>query len=205
MQKIWNKIKEFCGENQHALALAAAVIGCLLFGYACGRYAQPAKVVTKEVVKEVVKTQVVEKTKSQDVLDKASTRATDQKVHRVITETKRPDGTETKTTTEDVSTDTASKEVVHDVQIQYVDRTVTQWKTREVKVEVQKLHAPDWHLYAGVGVSVPHFIGQGDVGLPGLGGLVISAGVERRVLGPILMGLAANTQGTVSFTLGGTF
>lgn len=67
--------------------IAIAAIVCAVLGYSFGRYAQPTKVETVEVTKEVVKRDVV----------------------TVVKEVVRPDGTkETETTTTDKTTETSN-------------------------------------------------------------------------------------------------
>lgn len=203
LKKYWPATKDVI--IRYRLEYVAIALILVAVGYGLGRYAQPAKVVTKEVVHEVVKTQVVEKTKTEDVVDKSRQANVDQKVHRVVVETKHPDGTQTTTTTEDVDTDASSKATSHEVEVRYVDRVVTKYEDRIVEKVTQTLRQPDWRLGLGIGVSVPHFLGQGDVGVPGLQGFVIQAQVDRRVVGPLWLGAWLNTQGTVGLNLAGSW
>jgi hypothetical protein len=48
---------------------------------------------------------------------------------------------------------------------------------------------------------VPHFLGQGDVGMPGMQGAVVTAGADRRVVGPLWLGAWGTSQGAVGLDL----
>lgn len=204
LKNIWNWIKG----NPIALAV---VIGLALFvaGYSTGRYAVPAKVVVTEKVHEVTveKQVVVVQTKTEIQVVKVHDATKEQKIHRVVAETTNKDGSTTKTTTEDINVDS----VVHDhdqtnsTEVRYVDKIVEKWQDKIVEKTTTKLAQPDWSVYAGVGISIPHFIGQGDLGVPGMQGLVVQAGVDRRILGPFWLGIFGNTQGVVGANLRFTF
>ncbi len=204
LTSVWNWIKS------HPIVLAAVVgVGLFVAGYSTGRYALPAKVVITEKVHEVIveKQVVVIQTKTEIQVVKVHDAQVDQKVHRVVAETTNKDGSTTKTTTEDINIDS----VVHDhdqtnsTEIKYVDRIVEKWQDKIVEKVTTKLSQPDWSVYAGAGVSIPHYLGAGDIGVPGLQGFVIQAGVDRRILGPFWMGLFGNTQGVVGLNLRFTF
>jgi hypothetical protein len=201
--KVWAWIKE------HKRTAVEILVAVLVFaaGADVGNHSQASKETDKTKVqeKQVTKQEVKQSTQVN------ATQQQDQKVqvhvHRVVVETKKPDGSQTKTITTDSGTDSETTEQKAVVKVQYVDRTVVQWKDRVVEKTVTKqvLKQPDWHVYAGLGLNLTHYLGQPDIGIPGLNGLVIQAGAERRILGPVWGGVFANTEGVVGLTVGGIF
>lgn len=175
-------------------------------GYGMGRYVQPEKVLITEKVKEVVKEVVVEKIKTEIQVVKVYIKDTSQKVNKTVVEEKRPDGSSTTTTKEEVVTETKEKENTDSKEVKYVDRIVEKEVIKEVEklklVESKKL---DWRVAAGAGVAIPYFLGQGSPGVPGLNGAVINAEVDRRIVGPFWIGVHGNTQGVVGLNLSGVF
>lgn len=195
-------MKQFFLNNWRWFAVVGGGFFLLFFGYGMGRYVQPAKVVVTEKVKEVVQERVVVQEKVK--IEKVVVRDERQKIHREITEEKRPDGVEIKKTSEDINVDTVVHE--NEVQVKFVDR----WQDRIVEkiVEKEKLviaKKPDWRVGAGVGLSVPYFLGQSEIGVPGMKGSVVEAHVGRRILGPVFINLRGNTQGTVTLGVEGEF
>ncbi len=182
-------------------------VGVVMFaaGFSSGRFALPAKVVVTEKIKEVIKEVVVEKIKTEVKIVKVYVENKAERIHRVVTEEKRPDGTEIKTTNEDINTDTVVHENTNTTEIKYVDRVVEKLVEKMVEKEKLVLNQPNWHVGAGVGVAIPYYLGQGSPGVPGLEGVVISAQVERKIIGPFFLGLQGNTQGVVGLSLSGAF
>lgn len=164
-------------------------------GYAFGRYGQPAKIIEKEKIVEkiVYQDKIVEKIVKVMVQDKNR--------HTETTTTKSPDGTtvtkiitDTKTDTKTDTSDNKTEE-----KVVYKDRIVE----KEKIVEASK---PGWRVGAGIGLSIPStFLGEPQIGVPGLRGAVVEIGVDRRVIGPLWVGLHGNTQGTVTLGLSGEF
>ena len=164
-------------------------------GYAFGRYGQPAKVVEKEKIVEkiVYQDKIVEKIVKVMVQDKNK--------HTETTTHKFPDGTVVTKTTTDTKTDTKTNTDIDKTEekVVYKDRIVE----KEKIVEAAK---PGWRVGAGIGLSIPStFLGEPQIGVPGLRGAVVEVGVDRRVFGPLWAGLHANTQGTVTLGLSGEF
>jgi hypothetical protein len=200
MKKFWG----YLTQHPYVLMVLACML-CLALGVGIGRYATPAKVVEKEKIVTVTKTDEKEKTQTHTTINQTHDEQKDKKIHRVVVETKHPDGTSTKTTTEDINNTDDTHDAQVKTEIKYVDREVVKWQDRIVDKESKQLKGPDWHVYAGVGVSIPHYLGQPDVGVPGLQGWVVQAGAERRILGPVWGGVFLNTQGTIGITLGGVW
>jgi hypothetical protein len=119
--------------------------------------------------------------------------------HVETTTTKAPDGTTTTKTTDDTDTNTGTNETTNTDST--VTRTETKYVDRIVEREKKVLQQPDWRAYVGAGVAIPTFLGQQQIGVPGLQGFVIQAGVDRRIIGPFWMGLFGNTQGTLGLNL----
>jgi len=193
------------GANK-AVWMSLGGILLLATGYGMGRYVQPEKVLVTEKIKEVEKLVVVEKIKTEVQIVKVYLENKNEKVHRVVTEEKKLDGTETKTTTEDIGTETVIRENTNSTEIKYVDRVVEKIVEKEVErlklVESKKL---DWRVAAGAGVAIPYFLGQGSPGVPGLGGAVINAEVDRRIVSNFWLGIHGNSQGVVGLNLSGLF
>jgi hypothetical protein len=180
------------------------VIGLLLAGggYAAGRFSAPEKLLVTE--KEVEK--IVEKVVYQDkIVEKiVYVQAKKEKTREETTVVKSPDGTETTKTTRETSTDTDTKVDTDKTQetIVYRDRIVE----KEVeKIKLVESKKPNWRVGAGAGVAIPYFLGQGSPGVPGLSGVVIDVGLDRRIVGPFFLRLHANTQGVLGLGLSGIF
>lgn len=177
---------------------------CLLvfvLGFGSSFYAHPAKVV--EHTKVVTQTQTKVEYKDRVVTQKVYVQAEKKHTHTTTTTTKKPDGSSTTTTTTDTSTDeSASNHQTTDQQNQGV---VTQVQTQIVEKEKLVLRPPDWRIYAGVGYQFAKFGGAPETGIPGMNGAVVQVGVDRRILGPVFLGVSLNTQYTAFVNVGATF
>lgn len=192
------------GNRYVQLVLVALALGG--GGYALGRYAQPAKVITTEKVVTVVQEKVVYQDRVVIKEVKVKDKDKEKEKHTTTTTTKTPDGTvvtktETSTKTkekenEKTNTDTQKEKVVT------VEKVVEKVVEKEKLVESKKL---DWIVHAGAGVSIPTLLGAEQQGVPGLRGFVIDAGVDRRVVGPFYIGVQSNTEGVVGIRLSGAF
>lgn len=199
------KIKLFLSETvkvakENPFAALVVIILMLAVGsgsYVAGRYSAPSKVVevTKEVevVKEVIKTVEVIK----EVESKNKDLAENLKTHKERIEETKPDGTKTVKETVDTNVDRTVKEV----EIRYVDKTVEVEKIVEVekKVEVEKIvekNKSDWEVLAKVGVD---FLKLSNVPFP----VTIGLEVDRRILGPLKVGVWVNTETTFHSVTGG--
>lgn len=206
MSTIWNFIKS--NKLVWVVLGAIAVFGG---GFSVGRFFTPPQTIVTEKVREVVVEKVVEKIKTEVKIEvvKVYLKNEAQKIHRVVAEEKRPDGTEIKTTTEDIGVTTVINENTNSntVEIRYVDRVVEKWQEKIVEKIVEKnvLRQPDWRVAAGLGVSVPNFLGQAEIGIPGMRGTVVNVELDRRIAGPFWLGLHGNTQGVVGLNLGAVF
>lgn len=182
------------------IAIGVAIL-CLLLGYGSGRYVQPAKVVEKEKIV----TQIQEKIVYQDrvVTQKVLVEVEKKQQHTETTTTKKPDGEIVTTTKTDINTDERTKdsESKTEEKVVYKDRVVQQVVEKEKIVTNQ----PDWRVAAGAGYSIPYALGADSPGVPGLQGFVINAEVDRRILGPVWLGVQGNTQGVVGLTISGVF
>lgn len=195
------KTKTFFSDNRHWwIAIVAALV---LFGggAAVGRFALPAQVVVTEKVKEVIKDKIVEVVKTEVKVVRVKDTQQQQKIHRTVVEGIDPPGCRSKTTTEDINIDTVVHDNTNTTKVQLVDRVIEKWQDRIVEKEKRVLAQPNWSLYAGVGISVPYFLGQGQVGVPGMNGAVVQVGLDRRVVGPFWLGVFGNTEGTAGLNL----
>jgi hypothetical protein len=167
------------------LALAAV-------GFTFGRYATPDKVVEIERVKTVTVEKEDIRAKERIAALTAEIETLKLRTHRERTTVERPDGTretrEVETVDVDRTTDTRETvEVIREVEkvrTVYVDREVL----KEKRIES---HRPDWRIGAMGVLDVPTLkYGAGAI-------------VERRILGPISLGLwgVSTGQGGLALTL----
>jgi hypothetical protein len=189
-------IKAFLNRNPWTFR-ALAVLLVFAAGFGTAIVSRPAKVEEKVVTKVDVQTKV--EYKDRIVTQKVYVQADKVKKHVETTTTKAVDGTVTTKTTTDESVDedrklNASKDeqkqqavtqVVHEVE--YRDKIVTS--------------QPGWDARVGLGVAIPQLLGGPEVGVPGLRGFVVEAGVDRRLAGPFWLGLWGNTQGAAGAEL----
>jgi hypothetical protein len=189
--------------------LRNVIIVVLLFvaGYALGRYLVPGKIVIQDKVVTVTKDVIVTETKTVVQIVKVADTSSNRKVHRVVTETKKPDGTDVETTTEDIdaANQTHTNTSVDDsktADTKQVDKT----QTVATHTEIKTTEKPQWHLGANVGVNIPHYLyGAPNLGVPGLQGAVIGVSVGRRILGPVFLDLVGNSQGNVGLGISAEF
>lgn len=195
------KAESFLSTNKHWVYIVLIALALFGAGVAIGRFMLPPQTVVTEKVREVTKTQVVTQTKTEVQVVKVHDAQTQSRVHRTITEGIDPPGCRSKTTVEDINVDSVVHDNTHDTRIQYVDRVVEKWQDRIVEKQTKTLSQPDWSMYAGAGVDVMYFLGQGQHGIPGLQGFVVQAGIDRRILGPFWAGVWANTEGVAGLNL----
>lgn len=193
-------IKKFFSNRWVQLVLVA--IALFAGGYGTGRWAQPERVVEKTVEKE----KLVDKIVYQDrVVEKVVYVKVEAKHRRTETRTEtKPDGTKVETKVTDVKTDTkvdVDKDKTEE-KIVYRDRVVEKIVEKEKLVQAKKI---DWLVHAGVGISVPTFLGKPQQGIPGMRGSVVQLGVDRRVIGPLFLGVFGDSQGTVGLRATGAF
>lgn len=182
--------------------LVAVALFLFAAGYGAGRFGQPARVVEKEKVVE----KLVDKIVYQDrVVEKIVYVKVEAKHRRTETRTEtKPDGTKVETKVTDTKTDTKvdTEKNKTEEKVVYRDRVVEKIVEKEKVVEAKKI---DWLVHAGVGLSIPTFLGKPQFGIPGLKGAVIEAGIDRRVIGPFFLGVFGDSQGTVGLRLTGAF
>ena len=140
-----------------------------------GRYSAPVKIKTE------VKTVTVEK-----VVYKTKTDTKNQKHRKVIiVDNKKPTGEETKTTTitdDDTLTRKTDKDVAKD-----------DTKKADITKEVTK---ESGH------VTISVLAGTNFTGIPGSGGILYGAQVQRNLIGPVIMGVWGISNGTGGASLG---
>jgi hypothetical protein len=193
-------LKTVAGNKYAQLVLVGLVLAG--GGYFVGRYAQPAKTITKEKTVTVEKERVV----FQDRIVIKEVKVKDKKQNRhveTITE-KKPDGTVITKTVSDTKTDTKTNTNTDTTE----DKTKTVERVVEKVVEKTKVveaKKNDWIIHGGVGVSIPTLMGSDQQGIPGLKGAVIQLGIDRRVVGPFYLGLFGDSQGVAGLRLSGVF
>ena len=169
-----------------AAGILFAQLVVLATAFAFGRYTLPAKVVeklvTQEVIKEVVKTeiQVVEK--------KVYVKAQQNDVQTKIVYVERPDGTKETTTVivDKTKTDEASSQATTSTEVKVVEKEKLVYVEKEKLVENAK---PQWHL--GVRAGAGAAIDPTALTVP-----LMSFGIqaERRIVGPVWLGLWTDVQ-----------
>ena len=177
-----------------ARSIAAGVVLALLaLAFLAGRRSNPAKVITRDVVK--VETQTRDVVHTQVVHDV-------QAVHDVKTQTrtvtvtkwaKAPDGTPvvTQETHQEAATE-AHGERQAETKATAQRQTDAHQAAQEARTVTVTAERPQWSVTALAGASLgspPHLI----PGLPGP--LVVGAVLERRILGPLSAGLWATSSG----------
>lgn len=172
---------------------AAGILAALYACFIAGRYSRPARVVTRDVVHTEVQTRDVV---HQQVVHDVQVQHDVQTQTRTVTVTrwaKAPDGSPvvTQETHQEAATEAhaerqAVKSVTTDAEH---DARQMVTETRTVTVEAAR---PQWAVTALAGASLgspPHLV----PGLPAP--LVVGAQLERRILGPLSVGLWATSSG----------
>jgi hypothetical protein len=183
--------------------LRAAIVLVLVFmlGFGSAFYAHPAKVVEKEKIVEHTKVQI--QYQDRIVEKKVYVQVEKKHEHTETVQTKKPDGTVVTLTKQDADTNTGTNETTDSTathtltEVKYVDRIVEKEKL--------VLRQPDWRVMVGVGYAFATLAGQPEIGLPSMHGLVVQAGADRRILGPVFVGVSLNTQGTAFVNLSAVF
>lgn len=157
-----------------------AIALALLLGYAVGRKNAPERIVERveyrdrEVVKEVEKKETSVKTDTKVAEKKKTTRIT------------KSDGT--KIEVEEVDTSVGTTQSI----VQYVDRVRVEYRDREVtKEKTVETKRPDWRVGPTVEVDPLNL----------KGGPVIGGRIERRIFGPVSLGVQANSRAHVGVGL----
>lgn len=197
MTTVFAKILEFMKSHKRAAAYVLGVLLVFAAGYGAAIMSRPAKVVEKTVVKTQVQTVV--QYQDRVVTQKVYVQVQARHRHTETVTTKRPDGTvvtQTKTDS-DVNTNT---NVAQHADAQHA-QTVVQRVVQTVYKEKLVLQQPNWSVYAGAGYALPTALGHPQLGVPGMDGFVVQAGIDRRIAGPFWLGLWGNTQGTIGLNL----
>lgn len=154
------------------------------------------KTVVKEVIREVTKSEEIatELSKLREELKEAKTALMNERYRREKTWNKTADGAESSHEVEEKNISSVVTETKESVKVQVVEVekqvVVTQTNTVERQVEVEKIREPvlkNWRVSPMVGVAFD--------AKPGFNGVVYGADVERRIIGPVWVGLwgAGNT------------
>lgn len=177
--------------------IGGVALAVLIATFAAGRYSRSPTVVTRDVVK--TQTVEVEKVRTVTVHDVAEAKATEAKV-RTITVTRyrwMPGGiTEAETTTR-AATDTDTHET------KQAHAGATQDRAVDVRTTTVELHTstpvrPRWSVSLMPGAQL-----LGSKAVPLYGPLVLGASVERRMAGPVSIGLWGSSSGAAGITLRG--
>jgi hypothetical protein len=185
-------------------AIISVVLICThALAYASGRYMVPEKVIERETVRvekvEVEKQVVVVQEKIQIVKIKDTDKQ--QNIHREERIVEHPDGLKETQKTEDINVTT----VIREKDVQYVDRDIVKeketikYQDREViKEKIVENSKPNWRVGALVGYDVGRFDPSFTPGL------VYGGVAERRIIGPVsvgLWGLSTGKYGTYGLTV----
>jgi hypothetical protein len=172
------------------LGIAAGISAALLAGaFLAGRYSRPARVETHTVTQTQTVDRIVYRVATQTVEASASEKAANVETRtewrylpgQVVTVTQ---------VVHDVST-SETKTEAHVATV--IDHTED--KSSSTRVEASKIvlaaERPNWSIAVMPGLDVRQAVGSA-----GLGGKMLGAAVERRVLGPIWLGAWGATTGT---------
>lgn len=157
----------------------------LVLGVLAGWYMKPAVVKIEEKIKvvEVEKQIVVEKEKVRVEVVRVTDKQIVERWRRESTETELPDGTKTKTTTEEKNIDTVVKDVTNNVKVVEVEKQVVVEKLvtvdREIRIE-PKLE--NWSINVLAGVQ-PKLLPQLETDV------ILGVQAERRIAGPFWAGI----------------
>lgn len=149
-------------------------IAALVLAFAVGRFTTPTKTVTQ------IKTVEVEKKTDKVISDD------NKKVHTVTVIKQQPDGTKETTVTQDISSDTKSKDTSSD------NTTLNSSSTQVVERGAGALTS--LHILVGAPVS-----------LQGIASPVYGLSATRTLLGPISVGVFGFNSGLVGGSIGVTF
>lgn len=192
------------------IKIAIVAIVLLVAAFATGRYTVPTKIVEQRV--EVEKKVEVVRIDEQKVLELtaqlkiAEDRVAElnKKVHKTEHTVKKPDGTVEVTKTEDTDTsssshshtDTTSNTTEKQVEIKYVDRIV-EVQHEVVVTKIVDAEKPQWLIGPMVGVNFRDLtVPQGVF----TGPFSFGATVERRIAGPVFVGVWGVTSGQVGIS-----
>lgn len=181
------------GNNKY-VTCAVGGLSLLVLGFALGRFTNKPKVVEKTVTQEkiVYQDRIVE--------HKVYVISETKKEHKVTEIVKKPDGSTTTIITQDTNTDKDTKADTNKTQTEQKNETllVTKEKTTDAY--------PNWRIGAGAGVSVPLLLGQApEIGIPGMKGSYLELELDRRLGGPVWLGIRGSTLGNVGLNLSVTF
>lgn len=174
----------------------------LLVAFAFGKYMTPPQVIeTQKVVvqeKEVLKVVEVEKKIIERVVDTTESK----RIHKERTEETKPDGSKLVKETTDIGVDRTIK----DVEVKFVDRTNTIERVVEVEklVEVERrveAHKPNWEVGVKFGTVFTEF--SKELKSPYTNLMVVGVDVERRIAGPVKMGLWVDSNLAFDHVSGG--
>lgn len=192
--------------KQKLKVFVPVVLVSLLAGIGIGWSAKPdvvkveekERVVEKQVTTEAIKQLMASFESLKVELQKVRETQVVQKYHQEVLETKLADGTYTKKTTTDKNIDSHTKETETktEVKVVEVEKKVETIKTEYVDrvVEKEKIVTPQlaqWHVGL-LGGLTPQFLPA-----PGVQSWVVGGEVERRIVGPVFLGIwgAGTTTG----------
>lgn len=180
-------LKEFVAANKKNVALVVAGLLLLAAAFLCGRFSVHTATITKTTDTKVDTLHKYTQADLDIAVSTAIQKNVDSQLKKVTTEVDQPNGTKTITTTVVKNTESQTQEkqveVVHDVQIQYVDRVVTETKT-EFKLVQPDL--PKYHLSLMVGTDFGSLKLQSNA--PYVNPLMLGLHFERRIAGPFFFG-----------------
>lgn len=198
-QEVENEVKTFASGHKRLVAEIVGALLLLLLGIGIGHFKPVVKTQTVTVTKTEVQTKVEYKDRVQ--VQKVYVQVEKKHEHTETTTTKKPDGTVETKVVQDENTDTDTD--VNTTKDEQRQSTTNQTIKQDVKQKTLTLAQPNWRLTLGAGVDIPStLLGHEQGGIPGMRGFVLQAGVDRRIAGPVWMGLFGNTEGIVGLDLG---
>jgi hypothetical protein len=177
--------------------IAGAALAALLVAFLGGRYSRAPQVVTKDVVR--TQTVEVEKVRTVEVHDSQSAVAQEAKVNTVTVVKYRwlPGHVveAESTTTKQADTDTHETKQAH---AGATKESASMTQQTVIETHTSTSARPRWSVSLMPGAQL-----FGAKALPLYGPLVLGASVERRIAGPVSIGLWGSTSGAAGITLRG--
>ena len=201
----WDKLPKWNKYLYIALAIIAFIGIGVGFGMWLGSLNKP-DIVERERIVEKIKVEIQEKIVEKERIVEKKVYVQDKSVHKVTETKETPDGTKITKVTEDTGTHTGintdtqkDSEKIKEVEvIKYVDRIVE----KEKQITYNK---PNWRVGLLAGVDVGAMVGSRKLLITEPYYITLGIKAERRIAGPIYMGVFGLTSGEAGISISGSF
>lgn len=202
---MWQKLVTFYKNMPNwskILVIILAILLSLAGAFLLGWFLNKPTIIEKERIVEKIKTEIQEKIVYKEKIVEKKVYVKD--VHKVTSIQTKPDGSTNTTIVEDsgthINTDTQTdKDKVKTVEvIKFVDRVVE-------KEKIITYGKPNWRVGLLAGVDVGALVGSRNLLITEPYNLVFGINAERRIIGPIYMGVFGLTSGEAGISISGSF